>query len=104
MLDGLCVKGWFQLFLFFFRSCNFLRLSDVLKRTGLSKDDFVRTHKHIEILSIPKEEFETATMTSLLSGSKDVILENAAVNCYVELVPLDDGIREILKIETMRIR
>lgn len=44
-------------------------------------------------------------MTSLLSGSKDVILESAAVNCYaVELVPLDDGIREILKIETMRIR
>jgi hypothetical protein len=84
-------------------SNNFLRLSDVLRRISLTKDEFTLKHSNIEILSIPRHEFDNATISQLLTTSRPEKL--SANDSYTEdVVPLDDNIRNILGIETVRLR
>ena len=84
------------------RSYNFLRLSDVLKRTGLTKEDFIKKHSNIEMISIPRNQFESATISQLLTPSRHQ--HQVPLDCYVDVIRLDDNIRNILGIETVRLR
>ncbi len=85
------------------RSNNFLRLSDVLRRISLTKDEFMLKHSNIEILSIPRHEFDNATISQLLTTSRPE--KFSANDSYAEdIVLLDDNIRNILGIETVRLR
>ncbi|XP_023221662.1 uncharacterized protein LOC111623350 isoform X2 [Centruroides sculpturatus] len=82
---------------------NYLRLSDVLKQTGLTIEEFRRVHSHIEIVSVTKTEFETSSLSSqLLTGSSKPPVEEPGST--VSVVKLDNNIREVLGIETVTLR
>ncbi|GIY26852.1 BCL-6 corepressor [Caerostris extrusa] len=95
--------------------CNYLRLNDVLRKLSMTKEEFLKNYGHIEILSLPRHEFEaSATCSPLLSGNKmdnpfapsrpnaaDRSLDSA---CATDLIRLDKGIRKILGIETISVR
>jgi hypothetical protein len=102
---------------------NCLRLCDVLKQKNLTRDEFSSRFGHIEILSLPRHEFESsATYSQLLTGSSRLEgkfgtdskdhsegepskgRDSADGTGLVAVVRLDDDIRAILGIETMRLR
>lgn len=82
---------------------NYLRLSDVLKQTGLTIEEFKTVHSHIEIISITKTEFEASSLSSqLLTGSSKPVIEEPGST--VSVIKLDNNIREVLGIETITLR
>ncbi|GFR07832.1 BCL-6 corepressor [Trichonephila clavata] len=93
--------------------CNYLRLNDVLRKLSITKEEFLRNYGHIEILSLPRHEFEaSATCSPLLSGNKldnpfvsrpnpDRLTDNGSMT---DLIRLDKGIRKVLGIETISVR
>ncbi|GBM22976.1 BCL-6 corepressor [Araneus ventricosus] len=92
---------------------NYLRLNDVLRKLSITKEEFLKKYRHIEILSLPRHEFEaSATCSPLLSGNKldnplasrpnsDRCLDNGSTT---DLIRLDKGIRKVLGIETISVR
>ncbi|KAF8764203.1 BCL-6 corepressor like protein [Argiope bruennichi] len=92
---------------------NYLRLNDVLRKLSITKEEFLKNYGHIEILSLPRHEFEaSATCSPLLSGNKldnpfasrpnsDRSLDNGSTT---DLIRLDKGIRKVLGIETISVR
>ncbi|XP_015905109.1 uncharacterized protein [Parasteatoda tepidariorum] len=90
--------------------CNYLRLDDVLRKLSTTKEEFLRLYGHIEILSLPRHEFEaSATCSPLLTGKMDPatrpnmsrMFDNGSVT---DLVKLDNSIRKVLGIETISVR
>lgn len=94
--------------------CNYLRLNDVLRKLCMSKEDFLQTYSHIDVLTVPSHEFEASAMCSpLLTGTKleaplvfrpcstERIMDNG---CITDLVRLDNSIRQVLGIETISVR
>ncbi|XP_022241817.1 uncharacterized protein LOC106459594 isoform X2 [Limulus polyphemus] len=88
--------------------CNCLRLIDVLNNTGLTKERFLSMYSYAEIFPIPKHEIETsATCSQLLTGTRlDSLLSDATSDgsTTIDVVRLDDNIRDILGIETVTLR
>ncbi|XP_054724873.1 uncharacterized protein LOC129235197 [Uloborus diversus] len=104
--------------------CNYLRLNDVLRKLTITKDVFHQVYPHIEILSLPKHEFEaSATCSPLLTGTKFDSGANAGApmplsrqpsnpadrmtdngSSTTDLVRLDNSIRQVLGIETISVR
>ncbi|XP_076370090.1 uncharacterized protein LOC143256586 isoform X2 [Tachypleus tridentatus] len=88
--------------------CNCLRLVDVLNNTGLTKEQFLSMYSYPEIFPIPKHEIETsATCSQLLTGTRlDSLLADATNDgsTTIDVVRLDNNIRDILGIETVTLR
>jgi len=76
---------------------NFLQLSDVLKTTGLTRDEFVAKYSHIEIVSVDKHELESSTI-----GQPLTTVTNDG--CVDQLVVLDDKIRTVLAIDSIKVK
>ncbi|XP_067127862.1 uncharacterized protein [Centruroides vittatus] len=84
-------------------ACNWLRLSDVLNRIGMEREEFVNHHAHIDIISVPRHHFElNAVCSQLLTSRRHPVTTELEEN--VEVVKLDNNIREILGIETIILR
>ncbi|KFM82452.1 BCL-6 corepressor, partial [Stegodyphus mimosarum] len=93
--------------------CNYLRLNDVLRKLSITKEEFLQLYGHIEILALPRHEFEaSATCSPLLTGTKldnplmsrpntDRLVDNGSTT---DLVRLDNSIRQVLGIETISVR
>ncbi|XP_076311291.1 uncharacterized protein LOC143225541 isoform X2 [Tachypleus tridentatus] len=88
--------------------CNCLRLADVLNQINFTKEKFKFVHSYIEIFPVPKHEIETsATCSQLLTGTRlDSLLEGVATDgdTTIDVVQLDNNIRDILGIETVTLR
>ncbi|XP_022248348.1 uncharacterized protein LOC106464843 isoform X2 [Limulus polyphemus] len=88
--------------------CNCLRLADVLNQINYTKEKFKFVHSYIEIFPVPKHEIETsATCSQLLTGTRlDSLLEDVATDgsTTIDVVQLDNNIRDILGIETVTLR
>ncbi|XP_015792362.1 putative mediator of RNA polymerase II transcription subunit 26 [Tetranychus urticae] len=78
---------------------NYLKLCDILKQMGLSKDQFFNKYVNIEILCLSTANLISNALTSCKSHHPSV----EDTTQLSELVSLDDSIREILGIETLRV-
>ena len=100
------LQNWYSahsnLFLFANRLYNYLRLSDILKQTGLSKEQFLARNKNIEITCLSNLQFESNLLISSKCKFKDELQNHSGT--AVEMVKLDDQIRDILQIEIIRVR
>ncbi|RWS16760.1 uncharacterized protein B4U79_16068 [Dinothrombium tinctorium] len=83
--------------------CNSVRLSDVLRHTALSREEFSSRHQHISVLTLSRHEFESSASCSHLMGAV-VGADEAGDGQSVELLVLDDMVRELLGVETIRLR
>lgn len=84
------------------RSEHFLRLSDVLKRTRLTKEEFVKRYSQIEIVSLDRHQSEETITGQILTKYDDILFRNDGLS--EEFVLLNDKIRDILGIQTLRLR
>lgn len=98
-----------------FNSSACLRLTDVLHRLGIGKDEFTKRHKTVEISSLSLVQFEKhakcrdfhpdyrhpSQSFPLPKGHK---VSKAEAAGFVELVRLDDHMRAILDIRTLRLK
>ncbi|KAG8197207.1 hypothetical protein JTE90_011362 [Oedothorax gibbosus] len=95
--------------------CNYLRLNDVLRKLSINKEDFVQAHPTIEVLSLPRHEFEaSATCSPLLTGDSTTPATSTPSppssrypdhqGSTTDLVKLDKSIRKVLGIETISVR
>lgn len=86
------------------RKCNCVLLADVLKQTGLSRKEFNAKHsRNIDVVTLPKKEFEaTATGKQFLTGTVIANVLKAVNSDLIDVVRLDDSLRELLAIECFR--
>ena len=80
---------------------NYLRLSDILKQPGLSKEQFLTRNKNIEVTCLSNLEFESNLLISSRSKFKDEAQNHTK---SIEMIKLDDQVRNILQIESVRVR
>ncbi|XP_076338730.1 uncharacterized protein LOC143240344 isoform X2 [Tachypleus tridentatus] len=87
---------------------NCIRLTDVLRQIGLTKEEFVQFYRNIEIFSIPKHEFdENATCRQLGTDTKlDSLSTSSEDNekSTVDVLNLSNDVREVLGIEIVTLR
>ncbi|XP_022254001.1 BCL-6 corepressor-like [Limulus polyphemus] len=82
---------------------NCLRLNDVLRQIGLTKDEFVQFYRNIKIFSIPRHEFEgSATCRQFMAGTKLDSEDNGKAT--IDVLCLNSDIREVLGIELVTLR
>ncbi|XP_022238884.1 uncharacterized protein LOC106457306 isoform X1 [Limulus polyphemus] len=87
---------------------NCIRLTDVLRQIGLTKEEFVQFYRNIEIFSIPKHEFDgSATCRQLGTDTKlDPLLISSedSEKTTVDVLNLSNDVREVLGIEIVTLR
>ncbi|XP_074598161.1 uncharacterized protein LOC141852897 [Brevipalpus obovatus] len=92
---------------------SYLRLSDVLTATGCTKDDFVRQHKLVKIVCLSSQYIESNSLASAHSPQRFQSVSSSescgkktktSASHLIELIILDDDVRNILSIESIRIR
>lgn len=92
---------------------NYLRLSDVLTATGCTKDDFIRQHKLVKIVCLSSQYIESNSLASAHSPQRFQSVSSSescgkktktSASHLIELIILDDDVRNILSIESIRIR
>jgi hypothetical protein len=74
-----------------------MRLSGVLKRTGITRDEWLKRHPNIEIVSIGRHELQRSTI------GQSVCDWEADDSSAEEMLVLDDSVRSILGIESLRL-
>ncbi|XP_053202316.1 homeobox protein 5-like [Panonychus citri] len=82
---------------------NYLKLCDILKQLDLSKNQFLTKYKNIEILCLSTINLESNVLTSFKNSSQQSTSSVEESSQLSELICLDDPIREILGIETLRV-
>ena len=79
-----------------------MRLSDVLNRTRLTREEFIEKHSDIEIISLARSDLQEATLGQILTKSKDLLA--ITEDLTQDIVILDDRLRNIIGIHTLRLK
>ena len=74
-----------------------VRVTDVARHLGMSRHEFSRRHPHLRLLSLSREHFESRVTCNQLLGCRD------ARTSRVELLRLEEEVREMLGIERTRV-
>ncbi|CAG2104223.1 unnamed protein product [Medioppia subpectinata] len=78
-------------------SNHLMRLCDVLKRTGLTRDECTKRHVNVKIVSICRQELQRSTIGQLV---REWETDSSITE---DMIVLDDSVRSILGIETLRL-
>ncbi|XP_064455866.1 uncharacterized protein LOC135366853 isoform X2 [Ornithodoros turicata] len=79
---------------------NCMRLSDVLLRVRMTAEDFKQRYPEIEILSFPSHEVDSR----ISPWTSDMTRPGVSSDSYVDVIRLDEPVRQLLGIETVALR
>ena len=90
-----------SIYFYIFRSLSYLLLPDILQQLGMTHDEFVNFHGNVNLVSTPWIQLANQLNDlSLTSECPWLPSDSVGLNQYVELVRLDDNLRNILGLST----